>query len=342
MVLSPLRPTSTQVCYTVMRNVLLYQLDGKIPNLALVRVAAHHAALGDRVEVRTTGHPKPELFCQPDIVYGSAIFTKSQPSVARLRAIYPNAIIGGTGVDATTTLESCGITTQQHNYSPWPSYPHSIGFTQRGCRLTCKFCVVPTKEGKVAAENTCAEIWRGDPYPRNLVLLDNDFFGPPDWRQRVQEIHDGGYKVCLMQGINVRFITEESAEALASMPCYDDNFRYKRIYTAWDNRGDEERVVRGLEMLFRCGIPPSRMMIYMLIGYWPSETEDDWVYRERRLRELGCMAYPMPFVRTPATVGFQRFVVTHYSKSMPWEQFKAAGYHSPYQGQDMGQQTLLE
>ena len=321
--------------------VLLYQLDGKIPNLALLRIAAHHAALGDKVELRTTGYPKPELFCDPHLVYGSAIFTRSKPAVERLRALYPHAVIGGTGVDLTTTLESNGITTKQCDYSPWHSYRHSIGFTQRGCRLTCKFCVVPSKEGKVTEENTCAEIWRGDPYPRNLVLLDNDFFGQPNWRQCVKEIQDGCFKVCLMQGINVRFINEESAEALAAMPCYDDSFKSKRIYTAWDNRGDEERVIRGLKTLFRYGVPPSRLMVYMLIGYWPNETEDDWVYRENMLRELGCMAYPMPYQRTPATVGFQRFAVSHYSKSMSWDEFKAAGYRNPHQGKNRAQLVIL-
>jgi len=29
-------------------NVLLLHLDGKLPNLALMRVSAHHRALGDR------------------------------------------------------------------------------------------------------------------------------------------------------------------------------------------------------------------------------------------------------------------------------------------------------
>lgn len=33
-------------------NVLLLQLDGKIPNIALMRLAAHHRALGDVVVLR--------------------------------------------------------------------------------------------------------------------------------------------------------------------------------------------------------------------------------------------------------------------------------------------------
>ena len=35
-----------------MGHVLLWHLDGRLPNLALMRLAAHHRALGDTVELR--------------------------------------------------------------------------------------------------------------------------------------------------------------------------------------------------------------------------------------------------------------------------------------------------
>ena len=39
----------------------------------------------------------------------------------------------------------------QYDYKIYPDFEHSIGFSQRGCRLKCKFCVVSCcirKEGK--------------------------------------------------------------------------------------------------------------------------------------------------------------------------------------------------
>lgn len=35
-------------------RVLLWHLDGKLPNLALMRIAAHHRERGDQVELRLT------------------------------------------------------------------------------------------------------------------------------------------------------------------------------------------------------------------------------------------------------------------------------------------------
>jgi hypothetical protein len=117
------------------------------------------------------------------------------------------------------------------------------GPTQRGCRLKCEFCVVPQKEGKARSFNTIHDIWRGPPYPKHLRLLDNDFFGQrrEQWQARIEESRAGGFKVCLNQGINIRMIDDESAAALASIPLYDDSFSTRRLYTAWDNIGDEDR-----------------------------------------------------------------------------------------------------
>ena len=43
-------------------------------------------------------------------------------------------------------------------------------------------------------------------------LLDNDFFGQPreQWEARIAEIREGGFKVCLNQGINIRMIDQGS------------------------------------------------------------------------------------------------------------------------------------
>jgi len=142
----------------------------------------------------------------------------------------------------------------------------------------------------------------------------------------VDELRSGKFKVSFNQGINIRFITDEAAAALATLEYRDDSFTTKRIYTAWDNRKDEARLFRGLEALKAHGIKPDHVMVYMLIGFWPGETEEDWLYRASKLREWGARPYPMPYVRTKATVGFQRWIVGAYDKRIPWADFVRADY----------------
>lgn len=175
-------------------------------------------------------------------------------------------------------------------------------------------------------EQTIWELWRGDPWPRELILLDNDFFGQPNWRKRVEEIRAGRFKVSFNQGINARFLTDEAAEALASLDYRADDMKTKRVYTAWDNRKDEERLFAGLDRLAKYGIKPDHVMVYILVGYWPGETEDDRLYRWKKLRDWGARPYPMPFVRTPELLGFQRWIVGAYDKRFSWAQWKAASY----------------
>ena len=309
-------------------KVLLLQLDGSLLNLALMRLAAHHRSLGDEVTLRRAPKPsavEPMLGDSFARVYASLIFERTRPVAERLLRVHPDAVVGGTGWDLVATLEGVGVGDRvRPDYSDYPGYRHSVGFTQRGCRLRCPFCVVPRKEGGPRHSATAGDIWRGEPFPRNLVLLDNDFFGGPDWRARVREFRDGGFRVNFNQGVNCRTIDDEAAEAIAGLDYYDADFRKRRLYTAWDSRRDEARLFGGLDRLRRAGVPPHRVTVYMLIGYWAGETEEDWLYRRARLRDYGCDPYPMPYRRTPLAVGFQRWAVGHYDRRVPWADWKAA------------------
>lgn len=311
-------------------NILLLQLDGKLPNLALMRLAAHHRRYGHGVELRKAGNAaalEPRFNDPPwDRVYASAIFERTRGLAHRVNHVYPGiSTIGGTGVDMVTTLEGLGIH-DGPDYRDYPDFRASMGYTQRGCRLKCGFCVVPKKEGAVRPAATIAEIWRGDPHPRWVLLLDNDFFGNPQWQARIGELADGRFRVSFNQGINARMLTDETAAAIASVDYRDDSMQRKRLYTAWDNKKDERRLFAGLEALVHRGVKPDHIMVYMLIGYWPGETFEDIDHRRRQLRAFGARPYPMPFRRTPELVGFQRWVVGAYDKTFSWKEWSAARF----------------
>jgi hypothetical protein len=308
-------------------RVLLLQLDGKLPNIALMRIAAHHRDRGDKVlldHARQSSAVERGLWDQWDKVYASLIFEKTRPLARRLLEVFPDAVIGGSGWDESVTVEQHGITTKRQDYSDYPSFRSSIGFTQRGCRFDCWFCKVPRMEGKVRAEQSIRELWRGEPWPRELLLLDNDFFGQKGWRELVEEIRQGGFKVSFNQGINARVLSEEAAAAIASLDYRDDGMKVRRIYTAWDGIGDEGPLFRGLNRLQAHGVNPDAIMVYMLIG--AGESAEDREYRRKRLREFGCRPYPMPYTRTDETRGFQRWVIGAYDKRIPWDEWVVAGY----------------
>lgn len=86
-----------------------------------------------------------------------------------------------------------------------------------------------------------------------------------------------------------------SAAALASIPYYDDSFKTRRLYTAWDNIGDEDRFFKGVDTLEEYGIPPRNLMVYMLVGYDKRETWERVMYRFNKMTARKIRPYPMVY-----------------------------------------------
>lgn len=276
-------------------TIRVTQLDGKLPNLALMRLAAWHREQGDNVYWQRgtqRGLHEPDY----DIVYGSAIFTTSAKAVALFRSQFPHALIGGWGGDRQLRVED--IVPSQFtlaDYSGFTDFTASLGYTMRGCRFKCGFCMVPKMEGRARSEGPISAIWRGEGHPKHIHLLDNDFFGNPVWRDRVDEIEAGGFRVCINQGINVRLLDDDAAAAIVRIAPYGTDFKHRRLYTAWDNIGDEQVFFDGVDRLERAGWPAHRIMAYMLVGYDPRETWERIFHRFDRMVERRIEPYVMVF-----------------------------------------------
>jgi len=310
------------ITYNLDMNIRLTQIDGKLPNLALMKMSHFFKSQGYNVHFSERLHR--DLF-EPDYdqVYGSSIFKFSEKARETFKREFPFCFIGGTGSDNLETVEELiGVDEyENYDYSIYPDFKHSIGFTQRGCRLKCKFCVVPTKEGKNVSLNSIHDIWRPNT-EKKIHLLDNDFFGAPNWQDVANEIIDGNFKICLNQGINVRLINEEACEYLSRMQYYDDSFTKRVLYTAWDNLKDGDIFFRGVDMLEKAGISPKRLMVYMLIGYDKNETWERIFDRFNRMVARGIMPYPMVYDHTNKELKkFQRWVIRRYYQFISWEMY---------------------
>ncbi len=306
----------------------LIHADGALPNLALMRLGAYLRARGEEVRL-VRGPGKRQLWDPPGEVFGSSIFSFSEPVRRRIESEWGPVTWGGTGVRLESSLAELAPSVDWEaiapDYSLYPGEVRSLGFTQRGCRLKCGFCVVPRKEGAPRSVRTIGEIWRGPGHPKKLVLLDNDFFGQPEvaWRARVEEIRVGDFRVCFTQGINIRQVDPEAAAALASIEYRDGDFNRRRLYTAWDNLGDERAFMRGAETLAAAGVPPKHLLVYMLVGYARGETWDQIFHRFNALVALGCRPYPMVYdIAREDLRAFQRWVVLGLYRIMSWGDYQ--------------------
>ena len=289
----------------------LYDVDSKIPNLALMKISQFHKNVrGNDVEFYN-----PLWLDTYDIIYASTIFDFSDKS-----NIIPERMrVGGSGWNLEKKLPKY-FEIQKPDYSLY-NYKHSIGFTSRGCRFNCSFCVVPKKEGKPIPYNTIDEIWtnRGSNF---VILLDNDFFGNPEWSARIKELRDYDLMVNFSQGLNIRIITDEQIKALKCVKFRTLSGKSKRVHFAWDRIKDEKLVLDGISRMVAAGFHPDSLVFYVLIGYDTTEEQD--LYRVNILHSLGVNPYIMPYNKQdPYQKRFTRWV-NHKAifKTVLWENYK--------------------
>jgi hypothetical protein len=294
-------------------RIAIYDVDSRIPNLALMKISAHHKTLGDSVE-----HYSPLFKDQYSKIYASKVFDFSDGTL-----IDPeNMIVGGTGWNLHTALPA-DIENLTPDYSLY-NYPHNIGFTMRGCRLRCSFCVVPEKEGKPKTNSTIEEIWtqRDSDF---VMLLDNDFFGNPEWAARIEELKALQLKVNFSQGLNIRNLKQNQAEALASVEFRNTHSTKKQVYFAWDDPRHEKLIHKGIRTCLDAGIKAYQMAFFVLIGYHSTPEED--LHRVEVLREYGCDPYSMPYDKSALyQASFTRWV-NHKAifNTTSWEEYGGTG-----------------
>ena len=294
-----------------MRKVALYDVDSKIPNLALMRISTYYKTQGIDTELYMP--IRRHLY---DKIYASKIFKFSSSEM-----ITPDMITGGTGIDLNTNLNE-EMKELDPDYQLY-NFPHSIGFAMRGCRFKCGFCVVPEKEGRARANHNIEKIWTN----RNsdfIWLLDNDFFGNPVWKERIEEIRELNLRVSFLQGLNIRIITEEQAHALASVRFKNKAGTHSICSFAWDRMRDEKLIKKGIQRLQDAGIKTWQMQFFVLIGYDTTEEQD--LHRVMMLKGLGCDPYAMPYDKSdPYQRRFCRWVNRReIFKSVDWKDYTRA------------------
>lgn len=282
-----------------MTYIGLYDIDSKIPNLALMKLSAWHKRRGDETELYM---PLKKY----DKVYASKVFKES-------RVNYLYDVIGGSGTELWDVVLEADIEHIMPDYTLYGEN-YAMGFTTRGCIRNCPFCVVRRKEGYIKENADIYEFWNGQ---EKLMLMDNNILALSAHFKRIAgQIIKEKIIVSFDQGLDIRLVTEEIANLLAKVR------HWKQIHFAFDSIGIEPAVRTGIKMLKEAGIHPRNLMFYVLIGFDSTPEED--LYRVELLRKLGADPFVMPFnKRNRYQKRFARWA-NHKAifKSVKWEDYR--------------------
>jgi len=223
-------------------TVLLIDVDGRLPNLALMKLSTHYRSKGHKVWLG-----KRDCFMGgPDRVYASTLFyaPPSERRNHRLRRHYGDKLtLGGTGTDIALRLPDT-VEALRPDYGLYPELgDRAIGFITRGCPFTCPFCVVPPKEGKPRQVSDLNALLEGG-RRQKLILLDDNILSHPDADRFLTEMADRGIMVNFTQTLDLRLIDRDRAQLIRRIHCANTRFTRSNFHFSLNHSRNLEVVAR--------------------------------------------------------------------------------------------------
>jgi len=253
----------------------------RFPNLACMKLSGYYKELGAEVELKTDyedldvfdkvfvskvfvqteipGEPKDKSGKNEDTVidwYKNNAFLK-----------LPNIEFGGTGFFYDKAPKLPSLIEHQipdyHLYDDWVNsklcevnektgkakykrvdfkyyLDYSIGFVTRGCFRGCEFCV--NRNSKNVEQHSPLDEFVDYSRPK-ICLLDDNFFGCPNWMNILNLLQATNKPFQFKQGLDERLLTEEKCKLLFKSK-YDGDYIF-----AFDNVEDAELIERKLKLI---------------------------------------------------------------------------------------------
>lgn len=216
---------------------------GSYPNLALLKLAAHHKQRGDIVE-------RYLPLASYDLVLSSKVFSWTAESLY----LPSSAVKGGTGYGLMRDLPDA-IEHICPDYA-FAGVDYSMGFLTRGCIRSCPWCIVPKKEGELRSHADIAEFARH----KRVRLMDNNVLALPEYAaKQFEKISALGLAVDINQGVDARLIDRPMARRLSKMRWW------KPLRLACDHKSQMRSVAKAVRLLRAAGVTPRQYSCYVLV-----------------------------------------------------------------------------
>lgn len=165
---------------------------------------------------------------------------------------------------------------------------YSIGFVTRGCFRKCAFCV-NQKFDSVFQHSPLDEFY--DPTRKKLCLLDDNFFGCPEWKGILNTIINTGKPYKFKQGLDERLLNAEKCKLLFESK-YDGDLTF-----AFDSIADYDVIHQKLKLI-KEHKKSKGVMCYVLVGFESTDAVDieSAFKRIELLMKYNCVPYLMRYM----------------------------------------------
>ncbi len=202
-------------------TVLLVDVDSRLPNLALMKLAGYYKQRGYQIRLA-----KKEAYeSGAEAVFASSIFNNptSGKRVQKMKTFYGDVFhCGGSGLDIEKRLPR-EIEEGEADYGLYPALEdRAIGFLTRGCPFNCPFCIVPLKEGKPRQVAGLSDLVGPD--RKKLILLDDNILAHPNRLELLQEIAAKNIRVNFNQTLDLKLADKDTAGLLRAIHCSNVKF----------------------------------------------------------------------------------------------------------------------
>lgn len=171
----------------------------------------------------------------------------------------------------------------------------------RGCFRQCPFCVNKNYK-KVEQHSPLSEFV--DNNRKKICLLDDNFFGCPNWKQMLSDLQGTGKPFRFHQGMDERILNDEKCEMLFKSK-YDGEVTF-----AFDNVDDYELIERKLKLIRKHTEKVVRF--YVLIGFDRNERYDLDFWKQDIWDMFIRIELLMKYQAIPYIMRFNKYVESPY------------------------------
>jgi len=266
-------------------KVVLYDVDSKIPNFALMKLSGYYKSKGYQTILSRKVRQIPANLYFASVIFNSE---KSLKQINKLTEIYgENISIGGTGVELKTTLPDKA----ERFFPDYKLYGHTkyaLGFLTRGCNKRCAFCVVPKKEGYLQPNYSTFD----DFIPKgqlNVMLLDNNLLAAPNAHDLLEEIAKRRLNVNFSQTLDIQYLTDKIYQKLKMVNSVNSRFTRQMIYFSCNTLKQAEWFSMQSDKLKSFG--RERVTVVIMYGFDTRLSEDFQILKKMKKLAL------VPFVQ---------------------------------------------